>query len=140
MVQPDALKPLHDRGVRALSGYFSQRNGVYDVHYFMDDERAEYLSRHDALMDFDSGIVSSRVDIICNNTPVERIVPTLAPLAEDRNTAEIMDLFTHEQFFWPFYRAYHPDHFDRLDTAIGWVTENGYRPVFFHEGFLGGAE
>jgi hypothetical protein len=49
-----------------------------------------------------------------------------------------MDLFTHEQYFWPFYVNYRPDHFQRLDTAIRWVTENGYQPVFYHEGFLGG--
>jgi hypothetical protein len=25
-------------------------------------------------------------------------------------------------------------------VAIHWVTEHGYKPVFFHEGFLGGPE
>ncbi len=138
MVQPTALKPLYERGVRVLSGYFRYRNGVWEVNYFLDDARSEYLFRHDALMDFDSSIVFSKVDIVCNNTPVERIVPTLEPLAKDPNRAEIMDLFTHEQYFWPFYRNYIPDHAQRLEVAIRWVTEHGYKPVFFHEGFLGG--
>ena len=141
MVQPAALKPLYARGVRVLSGFFHHRRGAgYDINYFLDDERSEYLCRHDALKDFASGIVFSSVDIICNNTTVEQTVPTLAPLAEDPHTAEIMDLFTHEQYFWPFYRSYRSDHFARLDTALAWVAENGYEPVFFHEGFLGGAE
>ncbi|MBA7679478.1 hypothetical protein ES703_87775 [subsurface metagenome] len=138
MVQPTALKPLYERGVRVLSGYFGRRNGVWSVNYFLDDARSEYLFRHDALKDFDSGIVFSKVDIVCNNTPVERIVPTLEPLAKDPNRAEIMDLFTHEQYFWPFYSNYIPDHAQRLEVAIRWVTEHGYKPVFFHEGFLGG--
>lgn len=137
MVQPAALKPLASRGVRALSGYFRMRNGQFDVNYLMDDDRSDYLSRHDALMDFASGIVFSRVDIVCNNTPVEKVVPTLAPLAEDPNTAEIMDLFTHEQYFWPFYRRHVPDHGERLNQTIRWVTERGYEPVLFHEGFMG---
>ena len=138
MVQPSALKPLYERGVRVLSGYFRRGSTGWDVNYLFDDLRSEYLSRHDALMDFDSGIVFSRVDIVCNNTPVERIVPTLEPCAKDPNLAEIMDLFTHEQYFWPFYSNYVPDHFERLDVAIRWVTEHGYKPVFFHEGFMGG--
>jgi hypothetical protein len=138
MVQPTALKPLYERGVRVLSGYFRLYNGVWDVNYLLDDVRSEYLSRHDALMDFESGIVFSRVDIVCNSTSLERIVPTLEPLAKDPNCAEIMDLFTHEQYFWPFYSNYIPDHAQRLDAAIRWVTEKGYKPVFFHEGFLGG--
>lgn len=140
MVQPAALGPLAERGVRALSGYFRRSGGGWDVNYLLDDARSEYLSRHDALMDFQSGIVFSRVDIVCNSTPIERIVPTLAPLAKDPNQTEIMDLFTHEQYFWPFYRRYLPDHAERLDAAIRWVTEQGYEPVFFHEGFLGGPE
>lgn len=140
MVQPTALKPLYDRGVRALSGYFRQQNGIWDVNYLMDADRSEYLSRHDALKDFSSGIVFSRVDIICNSTPLDRIVATLAPLAEDPNTAEIMDLFTHEQYFWPFYQNYLADHPQRLDVAIRWVTEHGYKPVLFHEGLLGGPD
>ncbi len=138
MVQPNALKPLYERGVRVLSGYFRRPNGIWDVNYLLDDARSEYLSRHDALMDFDSGIAFSRVDIVCNSTPVDRIIPTLEPLTRDPNQAEIMDLFTHEQYFWPFYSNYIPDHFERLDVAIRWVTERGYKPVFFHEGFLGG--
>jgi hypothetical protein len=137
MVQPTAMKPLFECGVRVLSGYFSRVNSGWDVNYLFDDARSEYLSRHDALMDFDSGIVFSKVDIVCNSTPIERIVPTLEPLTKNSDQAEIMDLFTHEQYFWPFYSNYIPDHFQRLETAIHWVTEQGYKPVFFHEGFLG---
>jgi hypothetical protein len=140
MVQPEALKPLYERGVRALSGYFRKQGSVWDVNYLIDDVRSEYLSRHDALMDFGSGIVFSRVDIVCNSTPVEQIIPTLEPLTKDPNHAEIMDIFTHEQYFWPFYSNYIPDHFKRLDVAVRWLTEKGYKPVFFHEGFLGGPE
>lgn len=140
MTPHSAFKPLTERGVRVLSGFFSPVDEGWDIDYQLDDERCEYISRHDALMDFDSGIVFSRVDIVCNSVPIEQIVPTLAPLADDPNHAEIMDLFTHEQYFWPFYSNYVPDHAERLDTAIRWVTDKGYEPVFFHEGFLGGAE
>ncbi|NQT53264.1 hypothetical protein HQ576_14485 [bacterium] len=135
-----ALPALASRGVRALSGYFGKTDGHYTVNYRLDDERSEYMSRHDALKDFASGIVFSRVDIVCNCVPLEQIVPTLAPLADDPDTAEIMDLFTHEQYFWPFYHNYVPDHFERLDAALRWATDHGYEPVFFHEGLLGTAE
>jgi hypothetical protein len=83
-------------------------------------------------------MVFSRISIVCNSFPVDRIAGVLEPLAKDPNTAEIMDLFTHEQYFWPFYMNYIPDHPKRIETAIRWVTERGYKPVFFHEGFLGG--
>jgi hypothetical protein len=97
-----------------------------------------YCAAHDVWKDFASGIVFSICDIICNKTPVDRVNAVLEPLAKDPNRAEIMDLFTHEQYFWPFYKDYVPDHFQRLDATLRWVTERGYKPVFFHEGFLGG--
>jgi hypothetical protein len=156
MLPPSSLPTLASRGVRALSGFFvplagdgyvvdgtgnggaaSTPSRLYDVNYFLDEERSEYLSRHDALKDFASGIVFSRVDIVCNNTPVERVLPTLEPLAADPAPAEIMDLFTHEQYFWPFYHNYRPDHAARCEAAIRFCSERGYRPVFLHEGFLG---
>ena len=137
MVQPSALKPLAQRGVRVLSGNFVCSDGIWDINYFLDSVQSEYLSRHDALMDFDSGIVFSNIDIVCNNTPLDNTIPTLEPLVQDPNRAEILDMFTHEQFFWPFYRGYLADHAQRLETAIRWATEHGYKPVFFHEGFLG---
>ena len=135
MTRPSSLPVLYDRGVRVLSGMFrSHYNG--DENYFLDPLRTDYLFRHDALKDFESGIIFSRVDIVCNATPLEETVPTLAPLKEDPNTAEVMDLFTHEQSFWKSCRNYLPDHAVRLDTAIRWVTEHGYEPVLFHEGYL----
>jgi len=140
MLQPAVLPVLTQRGVRALSSVPRWTSGGYDICYMIDDDRAEYLTRHDALMDFTSGIVFSRADIVCNNTPLDRIVPTLEPLTRDPNHAEIMDLFTHEQYFWDFYRNYIPDHPQRIEAAVRFVTERGYKPVFLHEGFLGAAE
>jgi hypothetical protein len=156
MLPETSLGVLAARGVRALSGFFvpmapgtyvTDSRGpvgapaapslVYDVNYLLDQERSEYLSRHDALKHFASGIVFSRVDIVCNNTPVERVAPTLEPLAEDLATAEIMDLLTHEQYFWPLYHNHKPDHAARCEAAIRFCSERGYRPVFLHEGLLG---
>ena len=38
------------------------------------------------------------------------------------------------------YANHKPDHFERLDKTIEFVTQHGYEPVFFHEGFLGGRD
>lgn len=139
-VIPEALKPLYQRGVRVLSGGFGYRYGEWDGAYHLDDARSDYVARSDGLMDFDSGIIFSKADIICNKVPVEKVIPHLESLAKDPRQAEIMDCFTHEQYFWPFYSHYIPDHAKRLDTAIRWLTKHGYKPVFFHEGFLGGPD
>jgi len=157
MVHPAALGVLVERGVKVLSGFFVLSGGSdytvdgetmppdlassgcagYDVNYLLDPVRSEYLSRHDAWKDFRTGLVYSRADIVCNNTPVDRVAPTLEPLTRNPDTAEVMDLFTHEQYFWPFYAGHRPDHAERCEAAIRFCAERGYEPVFFHEGFLG---
>lgn len=138
MTLHESFQPLYQRGVRALSGYF-QRNaaGKFDVNYRWDDLHSEWLSRHDAFKDFQSGIVFSKIDIVVNTTKIDRILPTLEPVAADPNKNEIIDLFTHEQYFWPFYHNYLPDHWQRMDKTLRFVTERGYKPVWLHEGFLG---
>ena len=137
MVRPTAWKPLADRGVKVLSGYFERRKDDWSVNYRMDPVRSEYLSRHDALKDFPSGIVFSNIDLVCNTVPLDQILPRLDEIGKDPNQAEIIDLMTHEQYFWPFYSNYLPDHPQRIETAIRWAADRGYEPVFLHEGFLG---
>jgi hypothetical protein len=137
MLQPALWPVLAQRGVRVLSAGFWWRIRGFDINYMLDEDRTDYLSRNEALKDFATGIVFSKVEMVCNNTPIEKIVPLLEAEARDFRRAEVMDLMTHEQYFWPFYERYIPDHFQRLDTAIRWVTEHGYEPVFLHEGFLG---
>ena len=137
MIQPSSYKSLAGQGVRLLRGHFKKSgNGSWDINNNLDDVRSEYLSRHDSLKDFDSGIIFAKVDMVCNSTPIDQIVPGLESTAQDTNQAENIDLMTHEQYFWPFYKNFIPDHFKRLDKAINWVTEHGYKPVFWNEEFM----
>ena len=138
MCRTSALQPIYEQGVRVLSGYFRKLNGQWDINYQLDDVRSEYISQHDVLKDFDSGIIFTNDDIVCNTVPVDQIEETLLPLVHNPNLAEIMLLLTHEQYFWPFYEHYIPNHEQRLEVALRFVSERGYKPVFFHEGLLGG--
>ena len=140
MATPEGLKALHERGVRVLSGYFQPIDGRWDINYNFDARRSEYVSKHDLWMDFASGIIFIRDAIVCNSTPVDRVAPTLDPLAREPDRRDTVNLLTHEQYFWPFYRATLPDHAQRCEAAIRWATDHGYEPVFFHEGLLGGKE
>ena len=121
-IRPEAYKPLSAHGVTALSGFFTKRpNGDYYVHYRMDAPRCDYLNKHDFLLDTDSGIVFSKVDLIANTVPLHDIVPTLEKVTDDPKTAEFVDLLTHEQYFWPFYKNYLPDRWERLDRAFAFM-------------------
>ncbi len=133
-----AYKAMAAKNVSVLRGYFIKNSsGKWDVNQNMDAVRSEYISKQYALKDFESGIVFSKVHLVCNTTPLEKIVPSLEPLIYHPQGAEVLDLMTHEQYFWPFYKNYLPDHFERLNKTIGWATDHGYKPVFWNDGLLG---
>jgi hypothetical protein len=138
MVDPIAWQALADRGSKVLSGYFQKdKTGKYNINYCVDQARSALVDQYDALVDFKTGLIFSKVDIVINTVPPEKIVSTLEKSIENPNRTEIIDLLTHEQYFWPFYKVYQPDTAERFETAIRWVSENGYRPVHFQEGLLG---
>lgn len=137
-IRPETWKPLANQGVTTLSGYFVKNGaGQYYVHYQMDEARCDYLNKHDFLVDFDSGIVFSKMDFVSNLVPLDQTRRRLQEALADPNTAEFVDLMTHEQYFWPFYGNYLPDHWDRLETAFAFLTEKGYKPVFLNDPLLG---
>ena len=136
-IQSDVLPALYKRGVRAFSGYFTKSRNRYMVAFGLDENTCGKLEHTRLLMHWPSGIVFSRLTGVINCTPIENIIPMIQKDMDSPDTAEIIDLLTHEQYFWPFYKNYIPDHAKRMETAARFVTEHGYEPVFFHEGFLG---
>lgn len=136
MAQQSVMPELAKQGVTNLSGKFGLINGKWDINYLLDDLQSEHIYNYDALKDFKNNIVYLKMDLTCNNTPIDQIEPILKDLAANPNQSEIMNIFTHEQYFWPFYYNYIPDHFERLEKAISWLSENNYAPVFFNDGVL----
>ena len=51
--------------------------------------------------------------------------------------AEALNFAGHEQYTFPSYPNYLPDHLDRIALAARLFKENGFAPVFFNEGLLG---
>ena len=44
---------------------------------------------------------------------------------------------SHEQYTFPYYHNYIPDHMERIARAAETMAANGCKPVFFAQGFLG---
>ncbi|MBO5722228.1 MAG: hypothetical protein J6S19_03845, partial [Lentisphaeria bacterium] len=51
---------------------------------------------------------------------------------------EILNYASHEQYTFPYYANYLPDHMQRIETAARCLlAEGGCKPVFFNEGLMG---
>ena len=57
--------------------------------------------------------------------------------AAGKSGFESLCIASHEQYSFPYYPNYLPDHMDRLELAARLYTEAGCKPVFFNDGILG---
>ena len=147
MVHPDCFKILKERGVKILSGQFinaktyvgevDRTAQVADIGYYLDKDKALYLINNQVVHDFDYDLLFIKGDITCNLFTKDEIIRKLDYKVNKSNYNETIGLATHEQYSFDYYENYIPDHFERMETAIRYVTEHGYKPVFFNEGFLG---
>ncbi|MBP5641066.1 MAG: hypothetical protein J6X55_16415 [Victivallales bacterium] len=108
------------------------------LHYGFQDE-GSYFNKHTAFYDPTLGICFFSSTVCCNLVPLANIAPRYqdAMRINDENGVEILGSVSHEQYSFPTYSNYLPDHLDRLESAIKTMTEGGYKPVFFSNGLLG---
>ena len=133
----EACRALRGHGIVGLAGYFLFSGEEPVVSYYLDAEQTRHLSGRDYWKDTREDILFIRHDQVCNTMPLAEIVPHLEKVVADPHQSEVLELMVHEQYFCPFLPHYLPDVGQRVEQAIAWVTERGYRPVFYEEGFLG---
>ena len=142
MARPSAFKELRKRGVRVMEGQFiSPRTGladnsgserITDVGYYRNLNDSVYLEEKTYLYDFRNQLLFARGDCTCNLLTCDEITARLNGIERDT-----ICIATHEQYTFPRYFNYLPDHIERIETAVRVMYERGYKPVFFSEGILG---
>ncbi len=147
MVSPDNLKVLTERGVKVLSGSFinsltyvgeKQSTETFaDVGYFRDSDTGLYLRSQVNLYDFKHHLCWSKDQCVCNLFTQEEILGLLQPFFSPECTSDTICLASHEQYSFPYYETYLPDHHERLALAARLASEQGFQPVFYAQGFLG---
>ena len=145
MISPGSFKVLRERGMRVFTGAFLQapadqprrpdESWTTDIGYSVDAERSEYLLRHYRLYDFEHDVMFLKGDVCCNRYPSDVILKRLEAKAANSDACPFVSLASHEQYSFPFYRNYIPEHFERMETAVRWCTEQGYAPGFHHDAF-----
>ncbi|MDX9979365.1 MAG: hypothetical protein RBU25_04865 [Lentisphaeria bacterium] len=147
MVHPRALPVLVKRGVKVLTGGFigdpapehepDIQYRTADIGYFQDTETALYLEQKRVLYDFAQGLAFSKGNFCANKVPLPAVLPRLEAACHSPVYRDTLSLATHEQYFFPYYHNYIPDHGERIETALRYITEQGYQPIYFNDGFLG---
>ncbi|MDQ1257317.1 MAG: hypothetical protein QG656_1921 [Candidatus Hydrogenedentes bacterium] len=137
----NALKALRDRGIAYLIGLFETHNGQCTTGYYFTPEQCDYCRARSAWYDRELGILFVDCSLVVNTVEVDQIGPLLDARAASPHSRDRIELLIHEQYFRedvPQY--YQPTVKEKVRTALRWVTERGYEPVFWSDGFLGSPE
>ncbi len=114
------------------------------MHYGFGDE-INYMSRHGGRYDpglklFFFASCGGNGGCCCNLVPLKLIPARVRGMIESAKATgtEAVNAASHEQYTFPYYPNYIPDHMQRIEAAVRCMVEDGgCRPVFFNEGLLG---
>lgn len=147
MIRPDGMAELVKRGARVMTSQFiNPKTGINedqravhlcDIGFFQNLRECLYLSQHQMLYDFNAAMLYLRGTLICNYWTPAEIAEIIDNTVKTSPNHDILSLETHEQYTFPGYFNYLPDHTERMESAIRRATELGYKPVWFAEGVLG---
>ncbi|HPA17936.1 MAG TPA: hypothetical protein PLU30_09320 [Verrucomicrobiae bacterium] len=142
-VRADSYKVLAQRGVKMLqtSGRKNPSTGGKYCDFMLPNSITAYIRENQGWMDFDSGIIfyNGAMPATCEWVPVEQTIPLMHRKLDNPKYNTLVNIAGHEQYWWPFYKNYKEDNFDRWDAALRHITEQNYKPIWIEDGFFGGA-
>ena len=129
--------------VETRSGNGEDRSTInegLDMHYSINEETA-YLQKHGCYYDPTLDLFFfAGSGACCNLTPLEEIPKRYAAkdILSKKYGFETFGIGSHEQYTFPYYPNYLPDHMQRIELAAKCaLVDLGCKPVFFNEGILG---
>ena len=72
---------------------------------------------------------------MCNLFPTDILLEKLET-AYQTPGRDFLNIGTHEQYSYPFYSAYIPEHFQRIEATLQSLEKHGFQSSFFTESLL----
>ncbi len=107
--------------------------------HFSTMEENSYIDLHRAFYNPHLDMTFFRGCCCCNLVPLDVIPGRLHNFMSNAATvgSEVFNVGSHEQYTFPYYHNYIPDHMERISKAAEVMVNNGCEPVFFARGILG---
>lgn len=129
----EGCRGLRDAGYKCLPCDFNVDNNLAPCSFYLDVDQRRHINKRLIWRDNKEGLIFVRCTIIIDTHKLENIVPFLDNVKKDPHSSAYIDLLIHEQYFYPFYRAYQPDYRQKVLTAVKWAADNGYSPALLEE-------
>ncbi len=123
----NGLKAMRDLGIKGVLGLFGTDASPRTSYGISLSDAAKIRSGEMITID---GITHHPLDIVLNKFSTVEILAFLKTVVGKRETVSIM---IHEQYFYPFYKAYQPDFKEKIFSAVKFLCENGYKGCLLEE-------
>ena len=134
----DELTPAEQQNEFRSEIYVSPQEDIARHYGFA--EEIDYLEKYSAVYDRGLNMFFYHDWIICNLLQLKDI-PRCFEQVKARAELYKSDLFSaggHEQYSFPYYENYQPDHFQKLEETVRLMTEEAQcKFVFYQDGLLG---
>lgn len=101
---------------------------------FWNDLKEQHGREFFGLYDFQHRQLQIPLGFMCNLKTIPELTREISNAAKSPGRL-LFNFGTHEQYSFPFYQNYIPNHFERVDTALRLLTEQDYHCVYFNEEF-----
>ena len=127
----EAVAAERDLGIRGLMGYLTlTKDGDPYVSYYLSKEQVLHANEYGLWKDHSLGMIFGKIDVVLDTMDIEAAAAFLDEAKAMYPKKGVMQVMTHEQYFYPTYCNYIPDYTQRILTACAWCQENGYTPAF----------
>lgn len=132
-VSVGGVRGLRTMGYKVAMGYFEVLNDEPYVAYFYPKDITEYVGERDFWKDNVEDVLYGRIDAVLNLQRLDNIEEKLDEVSSKRGRAGFIEMVTHEQYFYDFYKGYLKDYQKITETACEWMKRHGYEPCLFEE-------
>jgi len=131
----DTVRALRSSGIRAMVGTFNYADisGV-TIKYHLNAEQCAIMNKYGFWYDKEEDMVFFKYgESNTQHGALNSIHPTADLFCKKLPIYTFREFCLHEQYFYPHYKSYYADYYDRFETSIRWAVENGYEPAFVSE-------
>ncbi|CAG5002494.1 hypothetical protein DYBT9275_02905 [Dyadobacter sp. CECT 9275] len=136
-VPVEVSRALRDAGYKGQLCDFNVDDDLPPCSYYLSVEQRRHMNKRFVWRDNQEDIIFIKSSVIIDTMKIEGIVPHLERYGRESRRQPYTDLLVHEQYFYPYYRAYQPNYRDKVLKAVTWAHDNGYRPAFLSDCIFG---
>lgn len=125
----ETMRALRGRGMLGFVAMAYETSGRESLRYHLSDEQARTLRKNDWIYDAQTDLSFIRNQLIIDRVSLEQLPDGMSALLNK----PILQLMTHEQYFYSDYERFQPDFAQKLTYCWQTLAREGYRAAFVEE-------